>query len=184
MNNVEIAKALERPPEYILKFLGCELGAQTNFDSKTGTSIVNGSHDANVLMTLMEAFIKKYVQCYSCGNPETVISIKRENIFLRCKACGHVSDVDMRHKLNNFILKNPPSSGLTKEEKQVKKMEKERLKALKVEKDERKKERARKKKNKNGDGDAELERQTSKPESLTTEEPESNEPKEVEQLIP
>jgi translation initiation factor 5 len=24
---------------------------------------------------LLEAFIKKYVQCYSCGNPETVIKV-------------------------------------------------------------------------------------------------------------
>lgn len=131
VNNVDIAKALARPPEYILKFLGCELGAQTNFDAKTGTSIVNGAFDATVLLTHVEAFIKKYVQCYHCGNPETVVSIKRENIFLKCKACGHISAVDMRHKLNNYILKNPPSSKLSKEEKQIKKQEKERLKTLK-----------------------------------------------------
>eukprot|EP00210_Caulerpa_lentillifera_P006702 g6404.t1 len=146
VNNVDIAKALARPPEYILKFLGCELGAQTNFDAKTGTSIVNGAFDAHVLLTHMEAFIKKYVQCYHCGNPETVISIKKENIFLKCKACGHVSAVDMRHKLNNFILKNPPKSKLSKEEKQIRKQEKERLKAPKAEKEKVKKEKSIKKK--------------------------------------
>ena len=175
VNNVEIAKALERPPEYILKFLGCELGAQTKFDPKTGTSIVNGAHDANVLMTLIEAFIKKYVQCYSCGNPETVVSIRRESIYLKCKACGHVSEVDMHHKLNNYILRNPPSSGLTKEEKQLRQQEKERLKALKSEKEEKKKERkkekedekSRKKKGKSGsmDADREAEKKTPKPDA-------------------
>lgn len=156
---MDIAKALERPPEYILKFLGCELGAQTNFDAKTGTSIVNGAHDANVLMTLIEAFIKKYVQCYDCGNPETVVTIKRENIFLKCKACGHVSTVDMSHKLNNFILKNPPSSGMSKEEKQIKKQEKERLKALKAEK---KKDKERKKKTKETESETAPEGESSK----------------------
>jgi len=170
VNNVEIAKALERPPEYILKFMGCELGAQTNFDGKTGTSIVNGAHDANVLMNLIEAFIKKYVQCYSCGNPETVVSVKRESVFLKCKACGHVSDVDMRHKLNNYILKNPPSSGLSKEEKQIKRQEKERLKALKTEKEEKRKEKSKKKKNKNAESEG-LERTTSNPEDQPTENP-------------
>jgi translation initiation factor 5 len=29
----------------VLKYYGCELGAQTNFEAKTGTCIVNGSHD-------------------------------------------------------------------------------------------------------------------------------------------
>ena len=117
VNNAEVAKALDRPPEYILKFYGCELGAQTNYDKGSGTSIVNGAHDTRKLAELLEAFIKKYVQCYSCGNPETTVKIKKDFIYLKCKACGYVSDVDMRHKLNTFILKNPPENKLSKEEK-------------------------------------------------------------------
>jgi translation initiation factor 2 beta subunit (eIF-2beta)/eIF-5 len=101
----------------ILKFFGCELGAQTNYDKNTGTSIVNGAHDSKKLCELLEAFIKKYVQCYSCGNPETTVKIKKEFIYLKCKACGYVSDVDMRHKVNTFILKNPPENKMSKEEK-------------------------------------------------------------------
>ena len=31
----------------LVKFYGCELGAQTKFDKKTGTSIVNGAHDTS-----------------------------------------------------------------------------------------------------------------------------------------
>lgn len=32
------------------------------------------------------------MQCYSCGNPETVIKIRKrsETIELKCKACGFV----------------------------------------------------------------------------------------------
>ena len=101
----------------ILKFYGCELGAQTNFDKKTGTSIVNGAHDTKFLVELLEKFIKKYVQCYHCFNPETVIKIKREAIKLKCKACGSDSSVDMGHRLNTFILKNPPEEKISKEEK-------------------------------------------------------------------
>ncbi len=71
----------------------------------------------NIHNAILQAFIKKYVQCYSCGNPETVIKIKKDFISLKCKACGAVSDVDMRHKVNTFILKNPPENKLSKEEK-------------------------------------------------------------------
>lgn len=69
------------------------------------------------LCGLVQNFIKKYVQCYNCGNPETVVKIRKENIYLKCKACGSVSDVDMRHRLNTYILKNPPEEKVSKAEK-------------------------------------------------------------------
>ncbi|KAK9830541.1 hypothetical protein WJX72_012368 [[Myrmecia] bisecta] len=128
VNNVEIAKALERPPDYVVKYFGCELGAQTKFDKASGTSIVNGAHESARLSELLEGFIKRYVQCYSCGNPETQVKIRKDAIFLKCKACGATSTVDMRHKLNTYILKNPPEEKVSKAEKKLKKLEKERLK--------------------------------------------------------
>ncbi|XWS47594.1 hypothetical protein CRYUN_Cryun14cG0165500 [Craigia yunnanensis] len=73
VNMVDIAKALARPASYTTKYFGYELGAQSKFDEKTGTSLVNGSHDTAKLAGLLENFIKKYVQCYGRGNPETEI---------------------------------------------------------------------------------------------------------------
>ena len=109
VNLVEVSKALARPPMYTLKFFGNDLGALTKFDERSGTAIVNGAHDAGKLAQSLEGFIKRFVQCFSCGNPETMIEIsKRETIHLKCKACGAVSDVDMRHKLCTYICKNPP----------------------------------------------------------------------------
>ncbi|KAM2155349.1 hypothetical protein FF1_047022 [Malus domestica] len=130
VNMVDIAKALARPPAYTTKYFGCELGAQSKFDEKTGTSIVNGSHDTAKLAGLLENFIKKYVQCYGCGNPETEILItKTQMIQLKCAACGFVSDVDMRDKLTTFIIKNPPEQKKgSKDKKAMRRAEKERLK--------------------------------------------------------
>mmetsp|Transcript_1430 Transcript_1430/g.2030 ORF Transcript_1430/g.2030 Transcript_1430/m.2030 type:complete len:469 (+) Transcript_1430:495-1901(+) len=133
VNMVDVAKALARPPAYTTKFFGCELGAQSKFDEKSGTAIVNGAHDQAKLMQLLEGFIKRFVQCYACGNPETEVQItKTECINLQCKACGNLSTVDMRHKLTTFILKNPPDSKGKKGDKDAKKMrraEQERLEA-------------------------------------------------------
>ncbi|KAI4346951.1 hypothetical protein L6164_007812 [Bauhinia variegata] len=130
VNMVDIAKALARPASYTTKYFGCELGAQSKFDEKTGISLVNGSHDTAKLAGLLENFIKKYVQCYGCGNPETEIIItKTQMIQLKCAACGFVSDVDMRDKLTTFILKNPPEQKKgSKEKKAMRRAEKERLK--------------------------------------------------------
>src|ERR1044072_7939291 len=130
VNMVDIAKALARPASYTTKYFGCELGAQSKFDEKTGTSHVNGGHDTAKLAGLLENFIKKYVQCYGCGNPETEILItKRQMIQLKCAACGFVSDVDMRDKLTTYIIKNPPESKKgSKSTKAMKRREKEREK--------------------------------------------------------
>merc|ERR1712098_811151 len=110
VNMTEVAKALSRPPTYPTKFFGCELGAQTQFDSKNDRYIVNGSHTDDKLQTLLDVFIKKFVLCPGCSNPETnlVVSVKRQTISQRCIACGYNGNVDMRHKLTTFILKNPP----------------------------------------------------------------------------
>ncbi|KAK7490184.1 hypothetical protein BaRGS_00018529 [Batillaria attramentaria] len=110
VNMPEIAKALSRPPTYPTKYFGCELGAQTQFDGKNDRYIVNGSHDAEKLQTLLDGFIKKFVMCDACSNPETnlIVSAKKGTIQQHCIACGHTGNVDMRHKLTTFILKNPP----------------------------------------------------------------------------
>jgi len=130
VNMVDIAKALARPASYTTKYFGCELGAQSKFDEKTGISLVNGAHDTSKLAGLLENFIKKYVQCYGCGNPETEVLIsKKEMITLKCAACGFLSDVDMRDKLTTFILKNPPEQKKGgKDKKAMRRAEKERLK--------------------------------------------------------
>ncbi|XP_013397528.1 eukaryotic translation initiation factor 5 [Lingula anatina] len=128
-NMPEVAKALGRPPTYPTKFFGCELGAQTQFDLKNERFIVNGAHDSAKLQDLLDGFIKKFVLCPECENPETLLSIsqKRQQIGQRCSACGYTGMVDMTHKLTTYILKNPPepepSTGLTpiKKEKRSKK---------------------------------------------------------------
>ena len=53
------------------KYFGCELGAQTNFDPKNDRYIVNGAHDSSKLQDLLDGFIRKFVLCPECENPET-----------------------------------------------------------------------------------------------------------------
>lgn len=108
-NMSDVARALSRPPTYPTKFFGCELGAQTSFDEKADRYIVNGAHNASRLRELLDGFIDKFVLCGSCKNPETdLILTKNDEIIRDCKACGQRTNVDMRHKLTTFIVKNPP----------------------------------------------------------------------------
>ena len=53
------------------KYFGCELGAQTQMDTKLGRYIVNGAHESPKLQDILDGFIKKFVLCRECDNPET-----------------------------------------------------------------------------------------------------------------
>jgi len=121
-NMSDIGRALHRPSSYPTKFFGCELGAQVKCEEKNDRYIVNGAHDAQKLQLLLDSFIQKFVLCGSCGNPETVLIIDKDDFIIRdCKACGQRTNVDMRHKLTTHILKNPPSGQDGKNKKKGKK---------------------------------------------------------------
>lgn len=128
VNMTDVAKALNRPPTYPTKFFGCELGAQTQFDAKNDRFIVNGSHEASKLQDMLDGFIRKFVLCPECDNPETDLHInpKKQTIGNSCKACGYRGMLDTRHKLCTFILRNPPEdSGKKEKEKKNRKKDKE-----------------------------------------------------------
>jgi translation initiation factor 5 len=113
VNMVDVAKALCRPPSYTCKYFGCELGAQTQMAG--GRYIVNGAHEGTKLQELLDGFIRRFVLCSECDNPETdlIVQAGKGRIVQTCKACGHTGLVDMRHKLTTFILKNPVGPGGT-----------------------------------------------------------------------
>lgn len=111
VNMADVARALNRPATYPTKYFGCELGAQTQFDFKNERFIVNGAHDASKLQDLLDGFIRKFVLCPNCDNPETelLVSTKKESISQGCKACGFHGPLEVNHKVNTYILKNPPN---------------------------------------------------------------------------
>jgi len=102
-NCPEIAKALDRNPEYVNKFFGFELGALVS--SQNDKYIVNGRHDAEDLAKVLDLFIDKFVLCGGCRNPETNINIKGEKIFLVCRACGKTTQCDPANRLVSYMTK-------------------------------------------------------------------------------
>ena len=80
-----IARALGRPPSCwtdtqpmlhsraadTTKYFACELGSLAIIEPDKDRYIVNGDHTAVRLQDLLDGFIKKYVLCVNCSNPET-----------------------------------------------------------------------------------------------------------------
>ncbi|SCU91201.1 LADA_0F08658g1_1 [Lachancea dasiensis] len=111
LNVADVARALNRPSPYIVKYFGFELGAQTSISVDKDRYLVNGSHEPAKLQDVLDKFIASFILCGSCKNPETEIVITKNSDLIRnCKACGKRTPMDLRHKLSSFILKNPPES--------------------------------------------------------------------------
>ncbi|RDA93366.1 hypothetical protein CP533_0313 [Ophiocordyceps camponoti-saundersi (nom. inval.)] len=108
VNLPSVATSLARPPSYLNKYFGFELGAMTNNDPKDDRWIINGAHESGKLQDHLDGFINKFVLCKKCKNPETDVNINNDRILLDCKACGQRTDVDLRLKLSGYILKNQP----------------------------------------------------------------------------
>jgi len=109
LTNIEsIAKALNRPILYLMKFLSYYLGTQFRLDKHTKLYILNGSQDQVKLRELIFDFIEKYILCRLCHNPETSlkVNVKRRIIRCFCSACGNYFEISGTDKLGNFILKN------------------------------------------------------------------------------
>jgi translation initiation factor 5 len=66
VNMADIAKSLDRPPEYVTKFFGFELGALTTIDPAKDRYIVNGKHDQPKLAQALDNFIERFILCKKC----------------------------------------------------------------------------------------------------------------------
>jgi translation initiation factor 5 len=128
-NLPSVAQSLARPPAYIIKYFGFELGAQTNTNPKDDRWIINGAHEASKLQESLDGFISKFVLCKSCKNPETEINIKDGRILLDCKACGQRTEADIRQKLSGFILKNEPKGGKKGKKEKMSRRDRAKLEA-------------------------------------------------------
>lgn len=107
-NMTTVARALGRPPSYPTKYFGCELGAQVSMNQEF---IVNGSHDADKLLNLLYGFIRKFVLCTKCNNPETTLTVVSQAIRQKCAACGHEATINKAlHKLTTYIISHPPDA--------------------------------------------------------------------------
>ncbi|KAK5946794.1 eukaryotic translation initiation factor 5 [Knufia obscura] len=128
-NLPSVAQSLARPPSYVIKYFGFELGAQTNTNPKDDRWIINGAHQSDKLQESLDGFINRFVLCKDCKNPETEFVIKDGRILLDCKACGQRTNVDIRHKLSGFILKNEPKGGKKGKKEKMSRRDRAKLEA-------------------------------------------------------
>ncbi len=87
----EVADALDRDPQHLLKFLTREMAtAATMHESR---AIFQGKFSQETLGRLIQRYMESFVTCPVCRRPDTKIVKEKRLSFLVCEACGAKSSV-------------------------------------------------------------------------------------------
>lgn len=91
-NFSEVATALRREPNHILKFIAKELATAGNYDGRRG--ILNGKFREDQLNLKLDAYISEFVICRECKKPDTELITFESTKYKRCEVCGARSPVE------------------------------------------------------------------------------------------
>jgi translation initiation factor 2 subunit 2 len=82
----EISSSLRRDPKQIAKFISKEVAAPGNVQNDSFVIQMKVSRD--LLQKKLEDYIKEFVYCKVCGEPDTKIEKEGRINFIKCEACG------------------------------------------------------------------------------------------------
>ncbi len=82
----QIADALRREPEHMLKYVLKELA--TPGEINKGLFIIGTKISASRINEKIEQYVREYVLCPECKKPDTKFVKEDKFLFLKCSACG------------------------------------------------------------------------------------------------
>jgi len=90
-NFKEIAEALNRHPQHLLKFLTREMATAATMQEVR--VIFQGKFSRETLERLIQRYMESFVICPVCKRPDSKIVKEKRLSFLVCEACGAKSSV-------------------------------------------------------------------------------------------
>jgi len=113
VNIDDVCRAVGRPPDYLITYLGQELSANSKIEKDTGKAYVTGNFEEKQVQALVFKFITDTVTCEKCKNPETTCNIegKKKNmtLYLTCKGCGGRTDLNSADRFVKYMILHPPT---------------------------------------------------------------------------
>jgi translation initiation factor 2 subunit 2 len=85
-NFLAIANILRRNPAHLSKYLLKELATSGSIEGST--LVFQRKLPSNLLQEKLNSYIKKFVYCKVCGEPDTKLVKENRITFLVCEACG------------------------------------------------------------------------------------------------
>jgi translation initiation factor 2 subunit 2 len=90
----QIAQALGREPEHLLKYVLKELAAPGEL--KPNRLIITRKVKSSSINEKIQKYANEYVICKECKKADTKLEKKEKTLFLRCLACGAQHPVKSR----------------------------------------------------------------------------------------
>ncbi|ARM75139.1 translation initiation factor IF-2 subunit beta [Acidianus manzaensis] len=88
----EYCYRIRREDKLCMRYLLKELGAAGSI-SDNGQLLIQGRFSSSIINTLMERFLKTYVQCTTCKSYDTVLVKEGKIWYIQCLACGAKTSV-------------------------------------------------------------------------------------------
>jgi len=92
VNFKEIAEAMNRDPQHLLRYLSREMATAGSMDS-AARAIFQGKFSTDTLNRLVQLYAEQFIICPVCKRPDTKIVKEKRFSFLSCDACGARSSV-------------------------------------------------------------------------------------------
>ena len=86
-NFSEYCDRIRRDPKICMRYLLKELGAPGSL-AENGQLVIQGKFTSSVINTLMDRFLRSYVQCSTCKSLDTVLKMEKKVWYISCLACG------------------------------------------------------------------------------------------------
>jgi translation initiation factor 2 subunit 2 len=90
-NFKELADALNRDPQHLLKFLSGEMATAATIQGSR--VIFQGKFLEDTFERLIQRYVESFVVCPVCKRPDTKIVKEKRLSFLVCQACGAKSSI-------------------------------------------------------------------------------------------
>ena len=82
----DVANALSRDPQHLLKFLSREMATAATMQE--GRAIFQGKFTRDTFGRLLTRYTESFVVCSICKSPDTKIVKEKRLSFVTCEACG------------------------------------------------------------------------------------------------
>jgi len=90
-NFKEVAQALDRDPEHLLKYLSGEMATAATIQGSR--VIFQGKFSEDTFLRLIQRYQETFVVCPVCKLPDTKVVKEKRLSFIVCQACGARSSI-------------------------------------------------------------------------------------------